>query len=71
MLAWLLAWLLAFHSPSHYFPESVTIYGQHLTLTLVLFDYIADQFGGLGSLLDVRTVGYCSVVEAGLGVLLV
>lgn len=42
-----------------------------MTLTLVLFDYIADQFGGLGSLLDVRTVGYCSVVEAGLGVLLV
>lgn len=52
-------------------PESATIYGQLLTLMRVLFDYIADKFGGLGSLLDVRTVGYCGVVEAGLGVLLV
>lgn len=42
-----------------------------MTLMRVLFDYIADKFGGLGSLLDVRTVGDCSVVEAGLGVLLV
>lgn len=37
----------------------------------VLFDYITDQFGSLGSLLDVRTVGYCSVVEAGFSILLV
>lgn len=37
----------------------------------VLFDYIADKFGGLGSLLDVRAVSYCSVVEAGLSILLV
>lgn len=58
-------------SPNNTVPESVTIYGQSLTLTHVLFDYIADKFGGLGSLLDVRTVGYCGVVEAGLGVLLV
>lgn len=67
----MLARLLVWDAGTHYFPESVTIYGPHLTLILVLFDYIADQFGGLGSLLDVRTVGYCSVVEAGLGVLLV
>lgn len=52
-------------------PESVSIYGQPLTLMRVLLDYIADKFGGLGSLPDVRTVGYWSVVEAGLGVLLV
>lgn len=57
--------------PSTTLPESATIYEPPLTLMRVLFDYIADKFGGLGSLLDVRTVGYCSVVEAGLGVLLV
>lgn len=37
----------------------------------VLFDYITDEFGSLGSLLDVRTVGYCSVVETGFSVLFV
>lgn len=33
------------------------------------FDYIADKFGGLGSLLDVGTVGDGGVVKVGLGVL--
>lgn len=37
----------------------------------VLFDYITDEFGSLGSLLDVGTVGYRRVVEAGFSNLLV
>lgn len=37
----------------------------------VLSAYPTDQFGSLGCLLDVRTVGHRGVVEVGFGVLLV
>lgn len=45
---------------------------QHYThLWSVLVVYMTDKFGSLGSLLDVRTVGHCGVMQAGFGVLFV
>lgn len=73
-LVCLLVWDV-FHSPNPITALNtrniLSFYGGLLTLMRVLFDYIADKFGGLGSLLDVRAVSYCSVVEAGLSILLV
>lgn len=37
----------------------------------LLADYLTDELGSLGSLLNVGTVDYRSVVEVGFGVLLV
>lgn len=37
----------------------------------VLYHYLTDKFGSLGSLLYVRTINYTCVVQVGFGILLV
>lgn len=37
----------------------------------LLANYLADKFGSLSSLLDVRSVRHSSVVQAGFGILLI